>query len=159
MGLFDRIKQKASGVVPPEQGVDAMPAEDVAERLLAISGKGIETSREGDEVVVAWTAGLTSAGPLGASKDSARREIRVTLDGDAHEARARQVGEDSEVGGGAGGGGLSFGGEKSWSSGRQWGGEMHKSISIGGRQHGEGAADAASASSRSRSDLLVARGS
>ena len=55
MGLFDKLKEKGRGVMTaakPEDGVEPQSADEVRDRLLAISGKGIQTGVEDGEIVV-----------------------------------------------------------------------------------------------------------
>jgi hypothetical protein len=85
MGLLDKLKEKSRGVVSaarPAEGVAPAPADVVAERLLAIGGKGITTTRSDDDVVVAWAARVSSAGAGGAQHENRYRAIRVTLEAD-----------------------------------------------------------------------------
>jgi hypothetical protein len=141
MGLFDKLKEKGRGVasaVPPKEGTEAQPAEEVRHRLLAITGKGIETSTDGDEIVVSWSAKLTSAGAAGAGKESLYRAVRVSLDESDHEAIGTSVETSSEAGTGPGG---ILSAEKSWRSGQQWGTSTEHVISWRGRHRTEGGAD------------------
>jgi hypothetical protein len=52
----------------------------VERRLLAISGRGIEAGRDGEEIVVAWGAKVASAGAGGAEYEWLYRAVRVELD-------------------------------------------------------------------------------
>jgi len=91
MGLFDKLKEKSRGIVTaakPDDGIPALSAEEVRSRLLAISGKGIETGLDGDEVVVSWSAKIASAGPGGGDYEYRYRAIRLGLDEGDHEAEA-----------------------------------------------------------------------
>jgi hypothetical protein len=73
--------------------------------LSAVSGKGIETGEDGGEIVVAWSAKVASAGPVGAEYEHLYRAIRVSLEGADYErvangnrqidARQREAREDS----------------------------------------------------------------
>jgi hypothetical protein len=140
MGFFDRFQKQGKGVasaVPPPEGTEAQPGEEVRRRLLAITGKGIETRAEGDDIVVSWSAKLASAGVFGAGEESLYRAIRVSLAEADHEAIAATV-ESSEQAG-AGPGGLSS--SKSWKSGKQWGTSSERVISWGGPHRTEGGAD------------------
>jgi hypothetical protein len=140
MGLFDRFKKQGSlaSAAPPQEGIEAQPAEEVRRRLLAITGKGIETRTEGDDIVVSWSAKLASAGAFGAGKESLYRAIRVSLAEDAHEAVGSTVESSGEAGTGPGG---IFSFSKSWGSGRQWGTSTERVISWGGPHRTEGGAD------------------
>jgi hypothetical protein len=140
MGLFDKFKQQGRGVasaVPPQEGIEPQPADEVRRRLLAITGKGIETKADGDEIVVSWSAKLASAGAFGAGKESLYRAVRVSLAEDDHEAIGSTVESSGEAG--AGLGGLSA--SKSWKSGQQWGKSSERVISWGGPHRTEGGAD------------------
>jgi hypothetical protein len=140
MGLFDKLKEKAGGgtsAVRPQSGVDPEPAEQVRRRLLAITGRGIETSSEGDEIVVSWSAKLESAGAAGVGKESLYRAVRLSLNEEDRVARARSIDRSSEAGGGPGG----LSASKSWSSGKQWGTQGERVLSWGGPHRTEGGAD------------------
>ena len=140
MGLLDRFKKQGRGVasaVAPPEGIEAQPPEEVRRRLLAITGKGIETKSDGDDIVVSWSAKLASAGALGAGKESLHRAIRVSLAEADHEAIGATVESTEEAG--AGPGGLSF--SKSWRSGQQWGTSSERVIGWGGPHRTEGGAD------------------
>ncbi len=84
MGFLDKLKDKGRGVVTaakPEDGVEPQPADEVRNRLLAISGKGIETGTEDDgRIVVAWSAKVAGAGRR-------RGRVRVPLPRAADRAR------------------------------------------------------------------------
>ena len=89
MGLFDKLKEKSRGILTeakPAAGVEPAPADQVKSRLLAISGKGIETGEDGDELVVSWSAQVDSAGAGGAAHEYRYRAIRLKLNADDHEA-------------------------------------------------------------------------
>jgi len=140
MGLFDKLKEKAGGgtsAVRPQSGVDPEPAEQVRRRLLAITGRGIETSSEGDEIVVSWSAKLESAGAAGVGKESLYRAVRLSLNEEDRVARARSIDRSSEAGGGPGG----LSASKSWNSGKQWGTQGERVLSWGGPHRTEGGAD------------------
>ena len=65
MGFLDKLKEKGRGVVTaakPEDGVEPQAADEVQSRLLAISGKGIQTGVDDGDIVVAWGAKVSSAG-------------------------------------------------------------------------------------------------
>ena len=89
MGFLDKLKDKSRGVITsakPAEGVEPQPAGEVTRRLLAISGKGIETGEDGGEVIVSWSAKVASAGPGGAEYEFLYRAIRIELDEADHEA-------------------------------------------------------------------------
>lgn len=89
MGFLDKLKEKSRGVMTaakPAEGVPPAPPEEVARRLLAITGRGIQTGQEDGAVVVAWSAMVASAGAGGAGYEYRYRAIRVELDAAAHEA-------------------------------------------------------------------------
>ena len=82
MGFLDKLKEKGRGVMTaakPEEGVPAAAPEEVEARLTAISGRGIETGRDGEEIVIAWAAKVASAGAGGAAYECLYRAIRVEL--------------------------------------------------------------------------------
>lgn len=88
MGFLDRLKDRSRGILTaakPEDGVDPQPAEEVRRRLLAISGRGIEATDEGERMVVAWSAKVASAGPGGADYEFLYRAIQLELDEADHE--------------------------------------------------------------------------
>ncbi|CAN5186044.1 hypothetical protein BH23ACT9_BH23ACT9_08230 [soil metagenome] len=83
MGLFDKMKEKGRGIVTaakPDEGVAPASAEEVTQRLQAIQGKGISTTVEDDEIVVAWAARISSAGVDGAATENLYRAIKLSLD-------------------------------------------------------------------------------
>ena len=90
MGFLDKLKEKGRGVVTaakPEDGVEPQPADEVRNRLLAISGKGIETGTEDDgQIAVVWSAKVASAGAGGAAYEYLYRALRIELDESEHEA-------------------------------------------------------------------------
>jgi len=81
MGLLDKLKQATRGAfstVEPAAGIPPAPAEDVKSRLLAIPGKGIQTSEEDGQLVIAW-----SAKGIGLGEPNVQyfyRALRVSLD-------------------------------------------------------------------------------
>lgn len=141
MGFLDKLKEKGRGVVTsakPEEGVPAAAAEEVRQRLLAISGKGIETGMDGDEIVVAWSAKVASAGATSAGYEYRYRAIRIELDEGDHEAAGVCFKTDTEAemsGTGA------FGGSKSWERGQHIGSETMHVLAWLGPHHTEGGAD------------------
>jgi hypothetical protein len=89
MGLLDKLRTRSAGILTaakPAPGVEPAPLEVVAGRLLAIAGRGIETSREGDTVVVSWAAKVAAADASGASHQVLVRSITVDLHAEGHEA-------------------------------------------------------------------------
>jgi hypothetical protein len=140
MGLFDKLKEKSRGIVTsakPEDDVPQLSAEEVRSRLLAISGKGIETGVDGDEVVVSWSAKIASAGPGGGDYEYRYRSIRLKLDEADHEAEAIcfKTSTDAELGGD----GLSA--TKGWERGQHVGAETVHVIAWLGPHATEGGAD------------------
>jgi hypothetical protein len=140
MGLFDKLKEKSRGIVTsakPEDGVEPLPAEAVRERLLAISGKGIETGVEGDEVVVAWSAKIASAGAGGGDYEFLYRSLRLKLDEGDHEADAIcfKTTTKAELDGGG------LGATKGWEKGQHVGSETVHVIAWLGPHSTEGGAD------------------
>lgn len=89
MGFLDKLRDKSRGVLTaakPAEGVAPAPADEVARRLLTISGRGIETDEDEGGIVVAWSAAVASAGPGGAGTEYRYRAIRVELDPTDHTA-------------------------------------------------------------------------
>jgi hypothetical protein len=89
MGFLDKLKEKSRGVVTaakPDEGVEPRPADEVRNRLLAISGNGIEATQADGEIVVAWSARVASAGAGGAESECLYRAIHVGLDESDHAA-------------------------------------------------------------------------
>jgi len=77
MGIFDKLKEKGRGVITsakPDDGVPPQPAAAVVERLRAISGKGIQTEADGDEIVVT-DRGVPVARMLGLQATSALEQL------------------------------------------------------------------------------------
>ena len=96
MGFLDKLKEKGRGVMTaakPEEGGPAAAPEEVEARLTAISGRGMETGRDGEGIVIAWAAKVASAGAGGG-------RVRVSLPGDPGgagpgvEERLRHLPED-----------------------------------------------------------------
>jgi hypothetical protein len=140
MGLFDKLKEKSRGIVTsakPEDGTPVLSADEVRSRLLAISGKGIETGIDGDEVVVSWSAKIASAGPGGGEYEYRYRAIRLKLDEGDHEAEAIcfKTSTDAELGAD----GLSA--TKGWEKGQHVGSETVHVIAWLGPHATEGGAD------------------
>jgi hypothetical protein len=100
MGLFSKIKAKSRGVMTsaePDEGVAPASETDVRQRLLAISGKGIETGEDDGGIVVAWAARVDSITPGGADSTYAYRAIRVEFDASESEASGICFKTDSDA--------------------------------------------------------------
>jgi hypothetical protein len=142
MGFLDKIKEKGRGIVTaakPEDGVAPEPADVVRRRLLAITGKGIETATEDDgAIVVAWSAKVASAGPGGAAGEYLYRAFELVLDEPDHEVTgiALKTTSDAEVGVG---GSISAG--LVWERGQHIGSETMHVIAWLGPHSTEGGAD------------------
>lgn len=142
MGFLDKIKEKGRGVVTaakPEDGAEPQPAAEVRRRLLAITGKGIETAEEDDgTIVVAWSAKVASAGAGGAAAEYLYRAIRLKLDEPDHEAAGigLKTTSDAEVGMGG-----SFAASLNWERGQHIGSETLHVIAWLGPHSTEGGAD------------------
>lgn len=140
MGLFDKLKEKSRGIVTsakPEDGVPQLSADEVRARLLGISGKGIETGIDGDEVVVSWSAKVASAGPGGGDYEYRYRAIRLKLEEGDHEAEAICFKTDTDAELGAGG----LSATKGWEKGQHVGSETVHVIAWLGPHSTEGGAD------------------
>jgi hypothetical protein len=90
VGFVDKLKRKGRGVMTAaklDEGAPAASPEEVSARLMAISGRGIETGRDGEEIVIAWAAKVASAGAGGASTSASIG--RVHLSGVPSGARPR----------------------------------------------------------------------
>lgn len=141
MGFFDKLKDRARGVMTsaePEAGVSPVSADELRQRLLAISGKGIETAEDEDEVVVSWSAKVAAAGPGSASYEYLYRALRVELDAGESTAKGVCFKTTSEAELGASG---AASGSKSWERGQHIGSETHHVIAWLGPHHTEGGAD------------------
>lgn len=141
MGFLDKLKEKGRGIVTaarPEDGVDPQPAEEVRRRLLAITGKGIETAEEDGTIVVAWSARIASAGPGGAGAEYLYRAFEIDLDESDHEAAgiALKTTGDAEVGAGG-----SFSAGLAWERGQHIGSETVHVVAWLGPHSTEGGAD------------------
>jgi hypothetical protein len=100
MGLFSKLKAKSRGIMTaaePAEGVPPAAESDVRQRLLAISGKGIETGEDDGEIVVAWAAKVDSITPGGADSTHVYRAIRVELDPSENEASGICFKTDSDA--------------------------------------------------------------
>lgn len=141
MGLFEALKDKSRGILTsakPDEGVEAQPADEVRRRLSAISGKGIETSAADDEIVVAWAAGISSAGGGGGESEYLYRAIRLELDEGDHEAKAICLKTTSRAEINLG---LGLSGGKDWERGQHVGSETVHVLAWLGPHRTEGGAD------------------
>jgi hypothetical protein len=141
MGLFDKIKEKSEGVLTsakPDEGVAPQDEAVVRDRLLAISGKGIETGEDDGEIVVAWSAKVASAGPTSGSVQYLYRAIRLELDPAENEASGICFKTDSDAEISMSG---NFGASKSWERGQHIGSETMHVLAWLGPHHTEGGAD------------------
>jgi hypothetical protein len=141
MGFLDKLKEKGRGVVTaakPEDGVEPQSADEVQSRLLAISGKGIQTGVDDGDVVVAWAAKVSSAGPGGAGTEHLYRALRITLDESDHEAEGIGIKTTSEAELELGG---DFSGSVNWEKGQHMGSETMHVIAWLGPHSTEGGAD------------------
>ncbi len=140
MGFLDNLKEKGRGVVTkaePVAGIAPQSAGEVRERLLAISGKGIETGEEDDQIVVAWSAKIQSAGPGGGDHEYLYRAIRVKLDEGDTEAEGICIKTSTDAELGING----FSGVKSWERGQHLGSESVHVLAWLGPHVTEGGAD------------------
>lgn len=138
MGLLDKLK--GTGVLTsakPEQGVEPQPPEEVARRLTEISGDGIETEQQGDEIVVSWGAKVKSAGGASASYRYAYRAIRVRLDAAERIAKGLclKTTADGRIRG------TSFSGGAEWERGQHVGMETFQVVALLGPHETERGAD------------------
>lgn len=141
MGLFDKLKEKSEGILTsakPQEGLEPAPEPAVRERLLAISGKGITTGEDDGEIVIAWSARVSSAGVGGAGTEYRYRAIRVGLDEGDREATGICFKTDSEAEIGMDG---QFGASKSWERGQHIGSETMHVLAWLGPHSTEGGAD------------------
>jgi hypothetical protein len=139
MGFLDKLK--GTGVLTdaePKEGVGPAPAEEVKQRLLAISGKGIQTGMDGDDVVVAWSAKVQSAGPSGAGHEYLYRAFKIELDEQGHEAKGIGIKSSNEAEIGIGG---HFSGGAKWERGQHMGSETMHVLAWLGPHRTEGGAD------------------
>jgi hypothetical protein len=141
VGFLDKLKEKGRGVVTaakPKDGVTPASPEEVENRLLAITGKGIETGRDGDELVVAWAAKIASAGTGGADYECLYRAIRVELDPDAASASGicfkTTTKAELDLGG-------ALSGSRDWERGQHIGSETVHVLAWLGPHQTEGGAD------------------
>ena len=141
MGFLDKLKEKSRGVMTaakPDEGVEPQPADVVRERLLAISGKGIETATDAGRIVVSWSAKVAAAGAGGAGYEYLYRAIRIELDEGEREATGICLKTTTEAEIGIGG---SFSGGKEWERGQHIGSETLHVLAWLGPHHTEGGAD------------------
>jgi len=141
MGFLDKLKEKGRGIMTaakPEEGVEAQSADEVRRRLLSISGKGIQTSEQDGDVIVAWAAKVASAGPGSAGYEHLYRAIRVSFDEGDHEASGIGLKTTTEAEVGIGG---DFSGARDWERGQHIGSETLHVIAWLGPHHAEGGAD------------------
>ncbi len=141
MGLFDKLKEKGRGVMTaakPEDGVEPQSADEVRDRLLAISGKGIQTGVEDGEIVVAWSAKVSGSGMGSADTECLYRALRIKLDESDHEAEGIGTKATSEAELTIGG---DFSGSVDWERGQHMGSESMHVIAWLGPHETEGGAD------------------
>jgi hypothetical protein len=140
MGILDKLRDKSRGVMTaadPAPGTSAAPVEEVRRRLLDISGRGIDTREEGDEVVITWSAAVKRTGGAHGAYDHLYREVRVELD--AADATAIGVCLKATAEADVHHGELS--GSKKWERGQHVGSETLSIVAWGGTLATEGAAD------------------
>jgi hypothetical protein len=141
MGFLDKLKEKGRGVVTaakPEDGVEPQPADEVRRRLLAITGKGIETAEEDGKIIVAWSARIASAGPGGAGAEYLYRAFEIELDESDREAAGIGLKTTSDAEVGVGG---SFSAGLVWERGQHIGSETVRVVAWLGPHSTEGGAD------------------
>ena len=139
MGFFDRLKAKTRGIMTsaePEKGVAPVSEAEVRGRLRAIGGRGIETSEQDGDVVVAWSAKIASAGGDGAEYEYLYRAIRISLDADEREATGICLKTTTEAELDASG----LSGRKDWERGQHMGAEKVTVLAWLGPHHVEGGA-------------------
>lgn len=141
MGFLDRLKEKGRGIMTaakPEEGVEPQPPDEVRRRLLAISGKGIQTGEEDGDIVVSWSAKVASAGPGAGEYEYLYRAIRLSLDEGEREAAGIGLKTTTNAEIGVDG---SFSGGKDWERGQHIGSETVHVLAWLGPHHTEGGAD------------------
>ncbi len=141
MGFLDKLKGSARGVMTsaePQVGVTPVSADELRRRLLAISGKGIETAEDESEVVVSWSAKVAAAGAGSAGFEYLYRALRVELEEGDSTAKGVCFKTTTEAELGASG---AVSGSKSWERGQHIGTETHHVLAWLGRHHTEGGAD------------------
>ena len=134
-GLLDKLKDKSRGVLTaakPEDRVPPASVDEVAERLLAIRGRGIKTSGTGDTVEVLWSAKVICAGVGGGRYEYLYRSIVVDLDPQDHEVvgLCRKTTTEAEVGWEG-----SFCGSVDWERGQHVGSETSHVLAWLGPAH------------------------
>ena len=139
MGFLDKLKAKSRGILTeakPQEGVAPAPEHEVRSRLHAISGRGIQTGDDGNEVVVAWSSKVASAGVGGGEYEYLYRAIRVELDAGENEASGVcfKTTTDAAIGD-------SLSVSKSWERGQHVGIEKLHVVAWLGPHHVEGGAD------------------
>lgn len=118
--MFANLRRASRGVfspVPPASGTRPDSADEVKRRLLSVSGKGIETTEDDGEVVVAWAAKVSSSGPGGAVYQYLYRALKIDLEPETATAAGICVKTDSEAELDL----SSFGFSKSWFRGQELG--------------------------------------
>jgi hypothetical protein len=141
MGFLDKLKEKGRGIMTaakPEEGVEPQPLDEVRRRVLAITGKGIQTTTDDGDAIVAWSAKIASAGASGAGYEYLYRAFRVSFDEEEREASGIGLKATTEAELGVGG---SFSGGKEWERGQHIGSETVHVIAWLGPHHTEGGAD------------------
>jgi hypothetical protein len=141
MGFLDKLKEKGRGIMTaakPDEGVAPEPLDEVKRRLLAISGKGIETAESDGDVVVAWSAKIASLGAGGAGYAYLYRAIQVSFDEGERDAKGICLKTTSEAEVGVGG---TFSGAHGWERGQHIGSETVHVLAWLGPHHTEGGAD------------------
>ena len=141
MGFLDKLKEKGRGVMTaakPEEGAEVLPLEQVRERLLAISGKGIETSEHDGEIVIAWSAKVAGAGMGGGEYEYLYRAIRLELNEGDRQASGICLKTSTRAELGPDG---AFSGSKGWEKGQHIGSETLNVAAWLGPHHTEGGAD------------------
>ena len=138
--LLANLKRAGRGVfssVAPATGTTPASAEEVTRRLLAISGKGIETREDEERVVVAWAAKVSSSGPGGADYQYLYRALEVELDPKQRTAAGICLKTDSGAELDLNG----FGFSRSWFRGQEIGSEHLYVVAWLGPHRTEGGAD------------------
>ena len=141
MGFLDKLKEKGRGVLTaakPEDGVAPAGVDQVRSRLHAISGKGIEAGDDGDQVVVSWSAKVSSAGVGGGEYEYRYRAIRIDLDPGSNTASGICFKTDTEAELDSD---ASLSASKGWERGQHIGSETMHVIAWLGPHQTEGGAD------------------
>jgi hypothetical protein len=140
MGFFDKLKERTEGVLTsakPDEGVAPVPEAELRQRLLAITGKGLSTSEDDGDVVVAWAAKVASVG-AGAEYEYRYRALRVSFDEGDHEASGIGYKTDTEAEVQLDG---TLSASRSWERGQHVGSETMHVIAWLGPHHTSGGAD------------------